>query len=98
VLQSPEAKDLTSFVPRPPELMPEDYRPDAVARILPRLRNAAVSRVVSLDPVENPDLKPLATIPAGAPGLDIHVYEVSALAPLLGDKLTRYAHCEFCRS
>ena len=80
-VQSPEAKDLTSFVPRPPELMPEDYRPDAVARIVPRLRNAAVSRVVSLDPVEHPDLKPLATIPAGAPGLDIHVYEVSAPWP-----------------
>jgi hypothetical protein len=25
------------------------------------------------------------------------VYEMSALAPLLGDKRTRYAHCEFCR-
>jgi hypothetical protein len=34
-VQSPEAKDLTSFVPRPPELLPEDYRPDAVARIVP---------------------------------------------------------------
>jgi len=78
---SPEAKDLTSFVPRPPELAPEDYRPEAVGRILPQLRNAAVSRVVSLDPLEHPDLKPLATIPAGAPGLDIHAYEVAAPWP-----------------
>jgi membrane protein YfhO len=76
-VSSPEAKDLTSFVPRPPELSPEDYRPDAVARILPVLRNAAVSRVVSLDPLRHPDLKALATIPAGAPGLQIRVYELA---------------------
>jgi hypothetical protein len=80
-VSSPEAKDLTSFVPRPPELAAEDYRPEAVARILPRLRNAAVSRVVSLDPLEHPELLPLATIPSGAPGLDIHVYEVAAPWP-----------------
>jgi hypothetical protein len=80
-VSTPEAKDLTAFVPRPPELAPEDYRPEAVARILPRLRNAAVSRVVSLDPLEHPDLKPLARIPAGAAGLEIRVYEVSAPWP-----------------
>jgi hypothetical protein len=80
-VSGPEAKDLTSFVPRPPELAPEDYRPGAVGRILPRLRNAAVSRVVSLDPLDHPDLKRLATIPAGAPGLDIRVYEVAAPWP-----------------
>jgi hypothetical protein len=73
-VESPEAKDLTSFVPRPPELKPEDYRPDAVARLLGRLRNAAVSRVVSLDPLDHPDLQLLATIPAGVGGLAIHVY------------------------
>ena len=73
-IESPEAKDLTSFVPRPPELTAEDYRPDSVARILPRLRNAAVSRIVSLDPLEHPDLSLLATVATGAPGLDIRVY------------------------
>ena len=80
-VESPEAKDLTSFVPRPPELTPEEYRPDAVARVLARLRNAAVSRVVSLDPLRHPDLRLLATIPAGAPGLAIHVYALEAPWP-----------------
>jgi len=73
-VESPEAKDLTAFVPRPPELAPQEYRPDAVGAILARLRNATVSRVVSLDPLEHPDLHLLAAIPAGPPGLDIHVY------------------------
>ena len=80
-VESPEAKDLTSFVPRPPELTPEDYRPDAVASVLGRLRNAAVSRVVSLDPLDHPDLQLLATIPAGVGGLAIHVYALDAPWP-----------------
>jgi hypothetical protein len=61
---------------RPPEFRPEEYAPDAVAGILPRLRNAAVTRVLSLDPLEHPDLKLRAALPVGAPGLRIHVYEV----------------------
>lgn len=73
-VESPDAKDLTSFVPRPPELRPEDYRPEAVGGILGRLRNAAVSRVVSLDPLAHPDLRSLAEIPAGPAGQVLHVY------------------------
>jgi hypothetical protein len=76
-----EAKDLTSFVPRPPELTADDYRPESVGRILPRLRAAAVSRIVSLDPLEHPDLSLLATVPTGASGLDIRVYAVAAPWP-----------------
>ena len=80
-VESPEAKDLTSFVPRPPELTPEDYRPEAVGTILPRLRNAAVSRVVSLDPLAHPDLRLITTVAAGAPGLQLHAYEVAGPWP-----------------
>jgi hypothetical protein len=75
-VESPEAKDLTSFVPRPPELTAEEYHPERVASILPRLRNAAVSRLVSLDPLSHPDLRLLATVPGGAPGLALRVYEI----------------------
>jgi len=75
-VESPEAKDLTSFVLRPPEFLPEEYAPGAIAGILPRLRNAAVTRILSLDPLEHPELKLRAAIPVGAPGLRIHVYEV----------------------
>jgi len=73
-VESPEEKDLTAFVPRPPELAPEEYRPEAVARILDRLRNAAVTRVVSLDVVAHPDLQLLATIPVAPPDLFLRVY------------------------
>ena len=68
-----EATDLTSFVPRPRELAPADYDPRSVAALLPWLRNAAVTHVLSLDPLEHPDLEPLAGVPAGA-GLTIHAY------------------------
>ncbi len=72
-VETPEATDLTSFVPRPRELGPENYEPGAVAKLLPWLRNAAVVRVLSLDPLEHPDLEPLARVDAGA-GVEIHAY------------------------
>jgi hypothetical protein len=72
------SKDLTSFVPRPLELLPEDYQPAAVATILSRLRQASVTRVLSLDALEHPDLHPIARIPAGPPGLDIHAYRIES--------------------
>jgi membrane protein YfhO len=75
-VESPDAKDLTSFVPRPPELLPEEYRPEAVGKVLGRLRNAAVSRMVSLDPLTHPDLRLLADIPAGPADQVLHVYEL----------------------
>ncbi len=75
-VESPEAKDLTSFVLRPPEFSPEEYAPGAVGGILPRLRNAAVSRVLSLDPLDHPELKLRAAVPVGTPALRIYVYEV----------------------
>jgi Bacterial membrane protein YfhO len=72
-VETPEATDLTSFVPRPRELGPESYDPGAVDALLPWMRNAAVVRVLSLDPLEHRDLEPLARVDAGA-GAEIHAY------------------------
>jgi len=80
-VETPEAKDLTSFVPRSPELETADYDPAAVDRLVPWLRQAAVSRIVTLDPLDHPDLGLLATAPAGPPGLAVRVYELDGPWP-----------------
>jgi hypothetical protein len=80
-VEAPEATDLTSFVPRVRELGPENYEPGRVGRLLPWLRNAAVGRVVSLDPLSHPDLESLAVVPAAVPGVAIYVYRLSAPWP-----------------
>jgi hypothetical protein len=80
-VETPEAKDLTSFVPRARELGPDHYAPDAVGRLVPWLRNAAVARVVSLDPLRDPRIEELAAVPAGPPGLTLHVYRVTRAWP-----------------
>jgi hypothetical protein len=79
-VEAPEATDLTSFVPRARELGLEDYDPARVAGLLPWWRNAAVSRVLSLDPLEHRALEPLASIPVGA-GTAIHAYRVRDTGP-----------------
>ena len=76
-----EGKDLTSFVPRPPELGAGDYDPAQVGEILARLRTAAVTRIVSLDRLSHPDLALLAEVPAGPPGVVIRVYALAASEP-----------------
>jgi hypothetical protein len=73
-VEAAEANDLTAFVPRERELSPELYQPARVGELLPWLRNAGVARVLSLDPLSDPELVPLAAVPAGSPGLAIHVY------------------------
>ena len=80
-IRVPDNKDLTSFTPRPADLGPEDYEPGRVARLVPWMRQAAVSRVLSLDPLEHPDLRLRATVPVRAPQLVIHVYELARPAP-----------------
>jgi len=79
-VEEPEATDLTAFAPRPRELGPADYDPRAVAALVPWLRNAAVSRVLSLDPLEHPDLEVLARVPVGA-GLSVHAYALRGAWP-----------------
>jgi hypothetical protein len=80
-VEAPEATDLTSFVPRPRELGPEDYDPQRAGALLPWLRNAAVTRVISLDPLHDADLLPVAAVPLGPPGLLAHVYRVAGAWP-----------------
>jgi hypothetical protein len=52
------------------------YDPRDVTQILPLLRHAAVSRVLSFDPIEHPELRLRATVPVAITGLAIHVYEL----------------------
>ncbi len=56
--------------------LPELYDPAPVGELLPWLRNAGVARVLSLDPLSHGELVPLAAVPAGPPGVAIHVYGV----------------------
>lgn len=72
-----EGVDRHSFIPNPPALNPSEYAPWAVGTILDRLRNAAVTRVVSLDPLEHPELTLRAAIPTSVPGFVLHVYELA---------------------
>jgi hypothetical protein len=76
-----EATDLTSFVPRARELTAEDYDPRAVGRLVPWLRNAAVSKVLSLDPLDHPDLRLLGEVPVVGPRATIRVYGLARPAP-----------------
>jgi hypothetical protein len=80
-IETAYGKDLTSFAPQGHVLAPEDLAPARVASIAGALRAAAVSRVLALDPVEHPDLRLLARVPAGPPELWIHAYELSGAAP-----------------
>jgi hypothetical protein len=76
-----EGKDVTSFVPQAPALTLEDYDPRGVGRILGRLREASVVRVLSLDPLSDPALHLLARWESGVAGLDIHAYTLDGGAP-----------------
>jgi len=73
-IEAPEGNDLTAFAPRERELGPGLSAPGAVDRLVPWLRNAAVSRVLSLDPLSHPGLVPLGTAAPGPPGLAIRLY------------------------
>jgi hypothetical protein len=47
-----------------------------VTQFLPLLRHAAVSRILSFDPIEHPDLKLRRRVAVGLTGLTLHVYEL----------------------
>jgi hypothetical protein len=80
-VESPEGKDLTAFAPRPRELTPELYDPGRVQQLLPWLRNAAVSRVLSVDPLLHGDLTLLAAVSMGPPGIAVHAYRLERSWP-----------------
>jgi len=73
-IEAAEATDITSFVPRERELGAEHYDPARAGVLVPWLRNAGVARVLSLDPLADEALVPLARVEAGPPGVAIHVY------------------------
>jgi len=52
------------------------YDPRDATQFLPLLRHAAVSRVLSFDPVDHPELRLRATVPVAITGLAIYVYEL----------------------
>jgi hypothetical protein len=52
------------------------YDPRDVTQFLPLLRHAAVSRVLSFDRIEHPDLRLRAAVPVAITGLAIHIYEL----------------------
>jgi hypothetical protein len=52
------------------------YDPREVTQFLPLLRHAAVSRILSFDRIEHPELRLRATVPVAMTGLAIHVYEL----------------------
>jgi hypothetical protein len=73
-VEAPETTELPTLVPRARELEPLAYDSARVGELLPWLRNAGVTRVLSLDPLSHPALVPLAVVPAGPPGVAIHAY------------------------
>lgn len=80
-LESAEGHDRLSFIPNPPRLRAGDDAPGAVARALPVLRAAGVSRIASLDALESDALTLRARVAAGPAGLPILVYSVADAWP-----------------
>jgi hypothetical protein len=70
------ADDIAWFVFRAPEIALAEYDPQLIDNILPRLRNSAVSRILSLDPLTHPDLRLVSFVPTGLPMLNLHIYEL----------------------
>ena len=73
-IEAAEAKDITALNPREHELGADQYDPHRAGSLVPWLRNAGVTRVLSLDALQDAALAPLAHVEAGPPGVAIHVY------------------------
>lgn len=69
--------DLHGFIPNEPVLLPRAYAPDAIGNVTRLLRNSAVVRVVSLDPIAHPEFRPRAEVPTGLQGLSLFVYDLT---------------------
>ena len=75
--------DLTMLVPTDRVLSPEEASCRRVGAILERIREAGVSRVLSLDPLDHPGLELDAVLsPERIRPLNVHVYRVSGALPL----------------
>jgi hypothetical protein len=73
--------DRTSLGPPVVPVAPAEHDPRLIGQLLPKLRDAAVTRVLSLDALDHPDLRLRARVPIGPPGLDVHVYELASAWP-----------------
>ncbi|HEX9188415.1 MAG TPA: YfhO family protein, partial [Vicinamibacteria bacterium] len=78
-LESPDGGP--GLASRDSDLDPALRRPGEIARLLPWLRNAGVSRLLSLDRLADAGLVPLGAAAPGPPGLAIHAYAVDAPWP-----------------
>lgn len=76
-VETAEDVDRLSFIPNPPLVAPAERAPEALPRLLPRLRNAAVERIVSLDALDHPDLTLRAEVEAGVGGALVRVYDLA---------------------
>ena len=70
------SRDRTRFSPLLTSIGWTGYDLRDVTQFLPLLRHAAVSRVLSFDSIEHPELRLRATVPVAMTGLAIHVYEL----------------------
>lgn len=74
--------DLTMLVPTERILSPEEGACTPLAPLLPRLRDAGVSTVLSLDPLEDPALRPLFVLaPQRIRPVAVHAYALADPAP-----------------
>jgi hypothetical protein len=80
-IESGEGLDRTALTASAPTVRRAEYRPSLVGSVVPKLRAAGVSHVLSLDSLAHPALAPVASVATGVPGLAIHVYSVMAPAP-----------------
>lgn len=76
-----EGTDRHSLMPNPSLLKPWQSRPSELERILPVLRNAAVTRLASLDPLEHPAVRLRERFPAGPEGVFVHIYDLLESSP-----------------
>jgi hypothetical protein len=75
------SQDRTRFAPLLTSLGWTGYDARDVTQFLPLLRHAAVSRILSFDPIEHPELRLRRTVPVGLTGLALHVYELNGPWP-----------------
>ncbi|HSB48957.1 MAG TPA: hypothetical protein VLD15_05535 [Burkholderiales bacterium] len=70
------SQDRTRLSPLLTSLGWAGYDTSDVTRFLPLLRHAAVSRILSFDPLEHPELRLRRTVAVGLTGLALYVYEL----------------------
>ena len=80
-IESAVSADSTGLSPQFTALHPAAYDPKYAAQLVPKLRDAAVSRVISFDPIGLDDLKLRAVAALPSPGLGIYIYELSRAWP-----------------